>query len=81
MVFNDFIEDDFIPEGDGSASFLVTLWPLETEEQKLEREQNERDVFETLGEHNGMSVENVPAVVFTLPPPSEDGVLVRICGN
>jgi hypothetical protein len=33
---------------------------LETEEQKLQREQNERDVLEALGEHNRMSVENVP---------------------
>jgi hypothetical protein len=38
----------------------------ETEEQRLEREQNERDVFEALGDYKcdrGISVENVPAVV------------------
>ena len=38
----------------------------ETEEQRLEREQNERDVVETLGDYEcdaEMSVENVPAVV------------------
>ena len=39
---------------------------METEEQTLEREQNEHDVLEALGEYKcdaGMSVENVPAVV------------------
>jgi hypothetical protein len=39
---------------------------LETEEQTLEREQNERDVLETLGEYKcdgGMCVENVSMVV------------------
>ena len=36
---------------------------METDSGKLEREQNERDVLEALGEYNGMSVENVPAVV------------------
>jgi len=38
---------------------------LETEEQKLEREQNEHDVLEALGDYKrdtGMSVENVPVV-------------------
>ena len=43
---------------------------METEEQTLEREQNERDVLEALGEYNcdaGMSVENVPAVVNIKP--------------
>jgi hypothetical protein len=38
---------------------------LETEEQTLEREQNERDALEALGDYKcdaGMSVENVPAV-------------------
>ena len=41
---------------------------METEEQTLEREQNERDVLEALGEYkcdSGMSVENVLAVVKT----------------
>ena len=52
VVFNDFIKDDFIPEGDGqvasgSASIADPV-ALETEEQTLEREQNERDVLEAL---------------------------------
>ena len=49
----------------GSAS-LPDPVALETEEHSLEREQNERDVLEALGEYKcdaGMSVENVPAVV------------------
>ena len=46
MVFNDFIKDDCIPEGDGQvASDSATPVVVETEEQMLEREQNERDVF------------------------------------
>ena len=39
---------------------------METEEQTLEREQNERDVFEALSEYKcdaGMSVEDVPMIV------------------
>ena len=39
---------------------------LETEEQRLEREQTELDVPEALGDYKcdaGISVENVPAVV------------------
>ena len=40
---------------------------METEEQTLEREQNERDVLDAVGEYSkcpaGMSVENVPTVV------------------
>ena len=43
---------------------------METEEQSLEREQNERDVLEALGDYTcdaGMSVENVPAVVNIKP--------------
>ena len=39
---------------------------METEEQSLEREQNERDVLEALGDYKcdaGMSFENVPVVV------------------
>jgi hypothetical protein len=70
VVFNDFIKDDFISEGDrqiasGSAS-LPDPVALETVEETLEREQNERDVREALGEYKcdgGMSVENVTAVV------------------
>ena len=70
VVFHDFIKDDFISEGDcqvpsGFAS-LPDPVALETEEQTLEREQNERDVLEALGEYKcdaRMSVENVPAVV------------------
>jgi hypothetical protein len=49
----------------GSAS-LPDPTTLETEAQKLEREQNVRDVLEALGEYKcdaGMSVETVPAVV------------------
>ena len=49
----------------GSASLAAPV-VLETEEQMLERQQNELDVLEALGEHKcdtGMSVENVPAVV------------------
>ena len=63
MVFNDFIKDDFIPEGDGQVASGSASLPnpvaLETEEQGLEREQNERDVLEALGEYKrdtGMSV-------------------------
>ncbi len=70
MGFNDFIKDDFIPEGNGqvtpgSASLPETV-TLETDKERLEREQNERDVLEALGDYKcdaGMSVENVPAVV------------------
>jgi hypothetical protein len=54
VVFNDFIQDDFIPEGDGQVASGSASLPdpvaLETEEQRLKREQNERDVFEALGE-------------------------------
>jgi hypothetical protein len=70
VVFNDFIQDDFIPEGDGQVASGSASLPdpvaLDTEEERLKREQNERDVFEALGEYQcnaGMSVENVPAVV------------------
>ncbi len=69
MVFHDFIKDDFIPAGDGQVASGSASLPdpvaLETEEQRLEREQNERDVLEALGDYKcdaGMSVENVPAV-------------------
>ena len=69
MVFNDFIKDVFIPEGDGQVASGSASLPdpvaLETEEQRLEREQNERDVLEALGDYKcdaGMSVENLPAV-------------------
>ncbi len=79
VVFNDFIKDDFIPEGDGqitsgsvslsgSVSFSdrVVLETGDTEEQGFQREKNECDVHETLDDYKcdvGMSVENVPAVV------------------
>jgi hypothetical protein len=70
VVFNDFLKDDFIPEADaqvvsGSASIPDPV-VVETEEQMLEREQNERDVLDTLVEYEcdaGMSVEDVPAIV------------------
>ena len=43
MVFNDFIQDDFIPDGDGQVSSGSASLPdpvaLETEEQTLERQQ------------------------------------------
>ena len=70
MVFNDFIKDNVIPESDGQVASGSESLPdpvvLETEEQLLEREQNERDVLDALGEYKcdpGMSVEDVPAIV------------------
>ncbi len=57
VVFNDssFIKDDFIPEGDGQVASGSESLPdpvdLETDEQMLEREQNERDVLDTLDEY------------------------------
>jgi hypothetical protein len=66
VVFNDFIKDDCIPEGDdqvasGSASLLDPV-VLETEEQMFDRKQNEHAILEALGEYKcdtGMSVEDV----------------------
>ena len=56
MVFNDFIKDDCIPEGDGQVTSGSASIPdpvvLETEEQMLERQQNEPDVLHALGEYN-----------------------------
>jgi hypothetical protein len=70
VVFNDFIKNNCIPEGDGQVESGSASLPdpvvLETEEQMFEREQNERDVLDVLGEYKcdaGMSVENVPAIV------------------
>jgi hypothetical protein len=70
VVFSDFIKDDFISEGDGQVASGCASLPdpvvLETEEQMLEREQNERDVLDALGEYKcdaGMSVEDVPPIV------------------
>ena len=70
VVFNDFIKDYFIQEGDGQvvsgSESLPDPVTLETEDQNLEREKDEHDVLEALGEYKcdaGMSVENVPAVV------------------
>ena len=43
----------------------LRMWSLKTEEQRLERKQNEHDVLEVLGEYkcnSGMSVENVSVV-------------------
>ena len=55
MVFNDVIKDDCIPEGDGQVASDSASLPdpvvLETEEQMLERQQNERDVLDALGEY------------------------------
>jgi hypothetical protein len=70
VVFNDFIKDDFIQEDDGQVASGAASLPdpvaLETQEQRLESEQNERDVLEELVDYKcdaGMSVENVPASV------------------
>ncbi len=73
VVFNDFIKDDFIPEGGGQVTSgnsgsgsLPDPVVFETEEQILEREQNKRDVLDALGEHKcdvGMSVEDVSVIV------------------
>ena len=73
VIFNGFIMDDFIPEDDGAdgrvasgSASLPNPGALETEEQRLERELNERDVLEALGDYKcdtGVSVENVSAVV------------------
>ena len=64
VVFNDFIKDDFIPVGDGQDESGSTSLPdpvvWETEEYKVEREQNEREVLDTLVKYKcdtGMSVE------------------------
>jgi hypothetical protein len=55
VVFNNFIKNDFIPEGHGQVESGSASLPdpvvLETEEQTLEREQNERDVLEGLGDY------------------------------
>ena len=52
VVFNDFIKDDCIPEGDGQVASGSASIPdpvvLETEERMLERQQNERDVLDAL---------------------------------
>ena len=68
MVFNDFIKDDFIQVGHGQVASGSASLPdpvdLETEEERLERGQNEHDVLEeALGDYERMPVENVPAVV------------------
>jgi hypothetical protein len=68
--FNDFIKDDFIPEGDGQVVSGSASLPdpvvLETKDLTLEREQDERDVLEALDEYKcdtGMPVANVSGVV------------------
>jgi hypothetical protein len=73
VVFTAFIMDDFIPELRSWSSrvrFCIPSWRCSlgyrASEQTLEREQNESDVLEALGEYKsdaGMSFENVPAVV------------------
>jgi hypothetical protein len=54
MVFNEFIKDDFIQEDDGQVASGSATLPdpvdLQTEEQRLERGQNEHDVLEAVGE-------------------------------
>ena len=69
-MYSNFIQDDFIPEGDGQVASGSESLPdpvaLETEEQTLEREQNESDVLEALGQYKYYArifVKNVPAVV------------------
>ncbi len=74
--FNDLINDDLIPDGygqvmSGSSSLAHTV-ALKTEEQALEREQNERQVLDSVGDYkcpSGMSVEHVPVIanIKTLP--------------
>jgi hypothetical protein len=73
VVFKELIKNDFIPEGDGQvasdSAFLPDPVALKTEEQMLEREQNEHVFSEALGEYKcdaGMSVEIVPAVTVRL---------------
>ena len=73
MVFNHFIKDDCIPEGDGQVASGSSSLPdpvvLETEEQMLERNLNEGDVLDVLGEYkcdSGMSVEDVIVNIKTL---------------
>ena len=55
VVMNDFIKDDLIPDGDeqGATGFAILLDPvaLETEEQRIEREKNERAVFYAVGDY------------------------------
>ena len=64
MIYH-FMKDDFIPEGHGQFAPGPASLPdpvvLETEEQSLEREQNERDVLEALCEYKCDAV--MPAVV------------------
>ncbi len=59
VVFNDFIEDDFIPQGHGQVASGSASLPdpavLETEEQRLERERNEHDVLEALSEKKSVA--------------------------
>jgi hypothetical protein len=66
-----FIKDNLIPEADAqvvsSSASLPAPVVAETEEQTLEREQNDRNVLsDALGEYEcdaGMSVEDLPAIV------------------
>ncbi len=93
MGFNDFIKGDFIPEGDGqvapgSASILDPV-SLETDEQTLQREQNERDVLEALGNEltnkprnpriNRM--ESAQKVLFFFSCPSQTHMHICICSR
>ena len=55
VEMNDFIKEDLIPDGgeQGATGFAILLDPvaLETEEQRLEREKNERAVFYAVGDY------------------------------
>jgi hypothetical protein len=55
VIFNDFIKDDLIPSGDGQVASGSASLPdpvaLETEEEKLEREQNECDALDAVGDY------------------------------
>ena len=55
VIFNDFIKDDLIPSGDGQVASGSAPLPdpvaLETEEEKLEREQNECDALDAVGDY------------------------------
>ncbi len=53
------MKDDFLPDGNGKittgATFLPDLAALETQEEELERNQNERDALDAVGDYEGPS--------------------------